>query len=211
MRLNVEFSASVSRTDLDDYIRPLEVAVLCTDEQGLEEYTVGRLALDQVLWMAAQIERVSLFEICDSDSQGLHEVHTILTRGRQEFRRDLRIDGVTDHVLFLHTAVIHPSFHAYRQGILDAVFRLFGEQSLAVMWRDTSGLTDAELSELGFCLVAGAELVFRHSSLRTRFSDRYPRGQPADDAVATPECEEWVLGEWRQLSGDAEPEEGDMT
>jgi hypothetical protein len=200
MRLHCEFSTPLARTALEDYVRHLEIRVGCYDEDCLNEYTVGRLALDQVLWAAAATDGVSLFEVCDSDSQGLHEVHAILTRGRQEFRPDLGINEVTDHVLFLHGAVFHPSVHAFRQGILEAAFSLFGEQSLAVMWKDTSGLSDAELADLGFRKIAGADLIFRHSALRTPFSDRFPRGQDAE-VTARPEYEEWVEQQWQCFSG----------
>src|SRR5690348_983962 len=196
MRLHCEFSTPVARTDLDDYIRHLEFSVGCYDEDALSEYIVGKLAVDQVLWMNALMDGVSLFDICDSDSQGLHEVHTILTKGKQEFRPDLRITEITSHVMFVYGAVFHSSIHLYRQGILDAALNLFGEDSLAVMWKDTSGLPEKELAELGFCKIAGSDLIFRHSALRTPFHDTYPTGQDATDAVAKAEAEEWVLQEW---------------
>src|SRR5215472_3403454 len=85
MRLHCEFGAPVARTDLDDYIRHLEISVRCYDEDALNEYLVGKLAIDQILWAEAITEGVSLFDICDS------EVHTILTKGKQEFRPDLKI------------------------------------------------------------------------------------------------------------------------
>ena len=184
-----------------DYVRHLEIAVACYDEDGLEEYTVGKLAMDQILWADAIVEEVSLFEVCDNDSQGLHEVHSILTKGGQEFRPDLRIKEITSHVLFLYGAVFHPSIHPYRQGILQAAFTLFGEESLAVMWKDTSGLSETELADLGFCKIAGTELIYRHSALRTPFHDAHPTGQHTDDAVAEPEHEEWVMQEWKRFRG----------
>jgi hypothetical protein len=204
MRLHCEFSTQVARTDVEDYVRHLEVTVGCYDEDGLAEYTVGRLALDQILWATALVDGVSLFEVCDNDSQGMHEVHTILTRGKQEFRPDLQIKEVTDHVLFLYGAVFHPSIHAYRQGILDAAFTLFGEESLAVMWKDTSGLTEAELADLGFCKIAGSDLIYRHSGLRTPFSDTFPRGQDTD-VEARPEYEEWIEQEWKRFQDGVLP------
>src|ERR1700690_3061029 len=136
MRLRCEFSTPVARTDLDDYVRSVEIDIRCYDEDCNDEYTVGRLAMDQILWADAIVDGVSLFEICDNDSQGLHEVHTILTKGKQEFRCGLRISEVTNHVMFLYGAVFHPSVHPYRQGILDSAFNMFGEESLAVMWKD---------------------------------------------------------------------------
>jgi hypothetical protein len=201
MRLRCEFSTPVARTELDDYVRHLEIGVACYDEDGLDEYTVGKLAMDQILWADAVVDGVSLFEVCDSDSQGLHEVHVTLTKGGQDFRPDLRINEVTDHVLFLYGAVFHPSIHPYRRGILQAAFTLFGEESLAVMWKDTSGLSEPELADLGFCKVAGSDLIFRHSALRTPFGDRFPRGQGDDDVAASAEVEDWVEREWKRFCG----------
>ena len=37
---------------------------------SLSEYVVGKLAVDQILWADAQTDGVSLFEVCDNDSQG---------------------------------------------------------------------------------------------------------------------------------------------
>lgn len=200
MRLLCEFSAPVARTDLDDYIRHLEISVACYDEDCLNEYIVGKLAMDQILWTDALMDEVSLFEVCDNDSQGLHEVHTILTKGKQEFRPDLHINEVTSHVMFLYRAVFHPSIHPYRQGILEAAFNLFGQESLAVMWKDVCGLSEAELADLGFSKIAGSDLIFRHMALRTPFGDKFPKGQDADVA-ALPEYEEWVEQEWKRFCG----------
>src|SRR6202521_5803890 len=152
-------------------------------------------------WIRRRVHGVSLFDICDSDSQGLHEVHTILTKGKQEFRPDLKIKEMTSHVMFLYGVVFHPSIYPHRQGILDAVLNLFGEESVAVMWKDTSGLSETELADLGFCKIAGSELIFRHSALPTPFRDANPTGQNTDDAVAESEHEEWVLQEWKRFQG----------
>src|SRR3954471_24110880 len=53
MRLHCEFSTPVARTDLDDYIRHLEINIGCYDEDGLNEYIVGKLAMERAglqLW-----------------------------------------------------------------------------------------------------------------------------------------------------------------
>ena len=147
MQLHCEFTTPVARTDLDDYVRHLRISIGCYDEECREEHIVGRLAMDQILWADACVDGVSLFEICDNDSQGLHEVHSILTKGKQEIRSDLRINEVTDHVMFLYGAVFHPSIHACRQGILDAAFTLFGQESLARRW--AAGVTDFSLCAFG--------------------------------------------------------------
>ena len=60
------------------------------------------------------------------------------------------------------------------------------------------------MPDLGFCKIAGSDLIFRHSALRSKFGDDHPTGQDTDDAVAAPECEEWVLREWRRFEGAVE-------
>ena len=165
-----------------------------------EPYVVGKLAMDQILWNDALADGVPLFDICDNDSQGLHEAHVILTNGHDSFRPDLGIQEVTNHVMFLYGAVFHPSIHPFRQGILDTAFNLFGEESVALMWLETSGLPESDLAELGFKKIAGEALIFRHSALRTPFGDRHPQGQDAD-VEALPEYEEWVEKEWEAVQG----------
>ena len=186
MQLHCKFAAAVTRTDLDDYVRHLEISIGCYDEDCLNEYIVGKLAMDQILWADALVDGESLFDICDNDSQGLHEVHSILTKGKQDFSATLKIIDATNHIMFLYGAVFHPSIHAHRQAILDAAFTLFGEESVTVMWKDTSGLSEAELADLGFCKIAGCDLIYRHSARRTPFSDR-EKEQDAEDPVAEPE------------------------
>jgi response regulator NasT len=157
---------------------------LLMEQKGLSEEAayklLRKLAMDQILWNDALTDGVSLFEICDNDSQGLHEAHVILTDGHDSFRPDLEIEEITNHVMFLYGAVFHPSIHPFRQGILDNAFNLFGEESLALMWLDTSGLPESDLADIGFRKIAGEDLIFRHSALRTPFSDRNPLGQDAD-------------------------------
>jgi hypothetical protein len=107
--------------------------------------------------------------------------------------------------MFVYGAVFHPSIHPYRQGILDAALNLFGEESVAVMWKDTSGLSEMELADLGFCKIAGSELIYSHSALWTPFHDAHRTGQNTDDAVAEPGYEEWVMKEWKRFEGGVVP------
>lgn len=198
MHLRCEFSTPVARNEVDDYVRNLAISIECFDEDCAEAYIVGRLAMDQILWNDALADGISLFAICDNDSQGLHEAHVILSNGHDIFRPDLGIQEATTHVMFLYGAVFHPSIHPYRQGILDTAFNLFGNLSLAMMWLKTSGLPESDLADLGFKKIAGEALIFRHSALPTSFSDRHPQGQDVD-VEALPEYEEWVENEWEQF------------
>lgn len=202
MRLRCDFSTPVARTDMNDYVRHLVITIE-NFGKDYELYVVGKLAMDQILWNDALVDGVPLFEICDSDSQAMHEAHVILTNGHDSFRPDLGIKELTNHVMFLYGAVFHPSIHPFRQGILDAAFNLFGKDSVALMWLDTSGLPESELAELGFKKIAGQSLIFRHSAVRAPFSERNPQEQDAD-VKALPEYEEWVEKEWEQFKDVAE-------
>src|ERR1017187_1907737 len=72
MRLRCEFSTLVARCDVDDYIRHLVISIECFGKD-YDSYVVGKLAMDQILWNDALADGVPLFDICDNDSQGLHE------------------------------------------------------------------------------------------------------------------------------------------
>jgi len=57
------------------------------------------------------------------------------------------------------------------------------------------------MSDLGFCKIAGSELIFRHSALWMPYGDAHPTGQNTDEAVVKPEHEEWVMQEWQRFHG----------
>jgi hypothetical protein len=71
----------VARSEEDDYVRHLVINIECYDKDYDHPYIVGKLAMDQILWSDALADGVPLFDICDNDSQGLHDVHFILTNG----------------------------------------------------------------------------------------------------------------------------------
>jgi len=149
-----------------------------------------------------EIDGEPLFDICDSDSQGLYEVYRTLTNKKGNIRADLKTYEVVDHVIFVYRVVLHSDLSFCRQAILESVITLFGETSLAVMWKDTGDFPESELAELGFCKIAGEELIFRHSAFKTPFSETHPRGIDVD-FVATPEHEAWVEQQWAK---DEKPE-----
>jgi hypothetical protein len=194
IRLACSFVASIGRHQLEDYIRELEVDVFAFDESG-HEVLVGRIAATQVLWADAENDRESLFDICDSDSQGLYEVYRTLTDKQGKIRSDLNADEVVDHIVFVYRIVLHPDLAFCRRAILDSVVTLFGCESLAVMRKETGSFTESELAELGFCKIAGEELIFRHSGFKTPFSKAHPRGLDVD-FEATPEHAAWVAEHW---------------
>jgi hypothetical protein len=194
IRLACSFDSGIGRFQLEDYVRELEVAVFSFDERG-QQFILGRIAAIQVHWADAEIDDEPLFDICDSDSQGLYEVYRTLTNKKGTIRADLKAYEVVDHVIFVYRIMLHPDLALYRQGILESVITLFGHESLAVMWKDTGDFSEAELADLGFCKIAGEELIFRHSAFKTPFSEKHPRGLDVD-FVATPEHQVWVEEHW---------------
>lgn len=206
MRLRWRTIASVGREDLEDYVRSVRIDVSSWNEDNEREYLVARLGVDHILWGDAVADGESLFAICDNDSQGLHELHVILTKGTNNIRKDLKVELPVDAVVFVHNAVFHPAVHPYRVAILDAVFTLFGRDSLDVMWREVGDVPEAEQVRLGLARVAGAGLVFRHNALTTPYSEEHPRGMETD-LPATREMHRWVQREWRRLVDPGEDAE----
>lgn len=200
MQLYWKTAASVSRHEPEDYVRSLRVDVRCFDESIEREYLVARVAVDHILWGDAIADGESLFRICDNDSQGLHELHVILTDGTNNIRDDLEVPAPISSVIFVHNAVFHPDVQRYRIPVLDAVFNLLGESSLAVIWREVGDLAEHEQVELGLARVAGTNLVFRHNALTTPYLEQHPRGMDID-FYGTRETHQWVVREWKELMG----------
>jgi hypothetical protein len=198
VRLSCSFDSSIGRHQLEDYVRELEITVYSFDEFG-KEITVGRIGATQVLWADAEIDDQPLFDICDNDSQGLYEVYRTLTNKHGTIRTDLKAYEVVDHVIFVYRIVLHPDLVFCRPAILESVVTLFGHESLAVMWKGTGNFSESELAELGFCKIAGEELIFRHSAFKTPFSEANPRGLDVE-FDARPEHAAWVEGHWAKDS-----------
>lgn len=198
-RLYCCFSASPTRMHLEDYVREVQIDILEYDDAVHHEYLIGRVFLDQVLWNAAEVDRVSLFDVCDNDSQGLHHVHSILTEADGGLRMDLDIDGPVKHLLFLHRFLLHPDFARFKRAFLESTVTLFGWESLAVMWLNDGNITEAELGQLGFRKIAGEQLVFRDLTLRTAYSSEHPRGETIEN-VATAEHHAWVFAQTESLA-----------
>ena len=196
IRLSCSFDSGIGRHQPEDYVRELEIAVFSYDQSG-HKVILGRIAATQVLWIAAEIDGQSLFDICDNDSQGLYEVYRTLTNKKGQIRTDLKGYEVVDHVIFVYRIVLHPDLVFCRRAILESVVTLFGHDSLAVMWKDTGNFSESELAELGFCKIAGEELIFRHSAFKTPFSETAPRGLDVD-FDARPEHAAWVAGHWAE-------------
>lgn len=194
IRIACRFDTPLHRVDYHDYLRPLELDVLGWDDGG-QEVLLGRVGADKLLWFTAELDRVPIFDICDEDSQGWYDVYKALTDEKGRIRDDLGVDEFVDHVIFIYRIVLHPDLEFCRQAILDTIATLFGQESLTVLWKDLSGFSESELAQLGFRKIAGEDLIVRHSSYRTVFSELFPKGQPVD-FTARVEQGEWVREQW---------------
>src|SRR5690348_7069672 len=101
MYLHCEFDTPVARGTPGDYVRKLLITVKGLDANDSEAYTVAKMAMKQILWAQALADDMSLYEICDNDSQELNELHAILTDGEEDtFRPELETGEITNHVMF---------------------------------------------------------------------------------------------------------------
>jgi hypothetical protein len=196
--LNYRLEGSSSRRELDDFVMPIRMSARAFDKHTRRTYVVGRVAMDRILWAQAIDHDQSLFEVCDNDSQGMHEMHVILTKGGNDLRRDFKLDEPVDYVLFLHRAVFHPDIHPFRSALINEAINTFGGYTLTATWDDTTGLSDKELSDLGFRRVAGSHLLVRHSVFRNVYEENHPQG-PDGFFDATPKHQKWVVRQWNQL------------
>jgi hypothetical protein len=137
-------------------LRELTIDIVCSS--GDQEIVAGRLAMDHLELSRAIYDGVSIFDICDADSQGWEHVFSALFEpGTQaEWRDDFNLHEVINHVLYLYRAVFHPSLRNWQSFILRHVASIVGEDSVFVMPNDQTDLTNSELAKLGFRIVAGS-------------------------------------------------------
>ncbi len=173
--ISCQFETPIGRSDYSDYVRALQLEVSANDDVG-NRILLGKIAADQVLVGDAQCHGMSLFDVCDQDSQGLYEAYEALFDDKGEFQPELNIDEPADSLIFVWRAVLHSRIRPYLQGVIDTIGTLFGNDTVLAMWHQTTDLTDAELASLGFRRIAGSGLIYRHSALRSDFSDEHPAG-----------------------------------
>lgn len=97
----------------------------------------------------------------------------------------------------------HPRLHPYLQGVIAAIGSMFGEATGVAIWYSTTGLSDRELASPGFRRIAGSGLIYRHSALRSEFTDDHPAGMDILlDFEAEESDAEWVLREWNNVKSE---------
>ena len=204
MRLRSQFDYYPQPGNPDMYLRPATIDVVCFTETG-EDAIAGRMAVDHLDLVRAEIEKVSVYDICDADSGGWEAVYKALFEPGLDFagiRRDFNFTNPINHVLFLYRSVFHPVLRNWESFILDHVAALFREDSALVMWKDETNLSDRELAQLGFRIVAGHDLLFRPNMLSHEYSALADKRDLLDLCVDE-SVEEYVIREWAKDCRDA--------
>ena len=196
IRIECKFEASISRHELDDYIRGLQLSVIAYTSDGME-VVLGRMGADQLLLTAAETDAADLFCICDNDSETMNTLFAALFDETYSFQAELEVNDNTDHVLFLWHSVFHPKLRPYQSSIINTLSEMFGNDCAIVMRRTACDLDDRELADLGFKKIAGTDFVFRHLAYVNEFSRANPQGTDVPhDFEADEEDAEWVLERW---------------
>lgn len=200
--VNCQFETPIGRSDYGDYVRALQLDISGCDANG-DRILLGKISADQVLVGDAQVDGMSLFNVCDEDSQGLHDAYVELFDEHGEFQSELNLEDYADTLIFIWKAVVHSRLLPYLQGVIATIGSLFSEATVVAMWHTTTGLSDAELAALGFRRIAGSGLIYHHSALKSDFTDEHPTGLDVPiDFEAEESDAEWVLAEWKKFSSD---------
>ena len=196
IKLKCSFETGIGRFDPSDYVRTIYIDVVFRDEYE-QEFVLGKVCVDQARISAAQNDGQSLIHIFDVDSQGLLDAFGALFRTDGELQEELGADAATHNLIFLWKAIFHPAIQPYVCGIVDAIGGLFGEFSVFATWHKTTGLSDADLVELGFKKISGSRLIFRHLGFLTPFNRQNPQGLEGPyDFQCSEDQEKWVLANW---------------
>ena len=200
--VSCQFETPIGRSDYSDYVRALQIDISGCDANG-DRILLGKMAADQVLIGDAQVDGMPLFDVCDQDSQGLHEAYVALFDETGEFQSELNLDDHADTLIFIWRAVVHSRLLPYLQGVIATIGTMFSQATVVAMWHSTTGLSDAELASLGFRRIAGSGLIYRHSALRSDFTNEHPTGLDVPLEFEAEESDaEWVLAKWKKMDFD---------
>ncbi len=200
--VSCQFETPIGRSDYSDYVRALQIDISGCDANG-DRVLLGKIAADQVLVGEAQVDGMPLFDVCDQDSQGLHEAYVALFDETGEFQSELNLDDHADTLIFIWRAVVHSRLLPYLQGVIATIGTMFSQATVVAMWHSTTGLSDSELASLGFRRIAGSGLIYRHSALRSDFTNEHPTGLDVPLVFEAEESDaEWVLAKWKKVDSD---------
>lgn len=113
--VSCQFETPIGRSDYSDYVRELQLDISGCDLNG-DRVLLGKMAADQVLIGDAQVDRMPLFDVCDQDSQGLHEAYVALFDDQGEFQAELNLEDYADTLIFIWRAVVQSSLASVSSG-----------------------------------------------------------------------------------------------
>lgn len=171
MRFECRYSYHPAPCEPCEFLEELTIDVVCMSGDS-EEVVAGRMALDHLNIDRAINAHEDIYMICDSDSAGWEHVFAELFEpGTQaEWREDFRFDEPISHLLFLHNAVFHPALLSWQSFIIHNVANLYGDSAALVMWKGETDLSEQQLRDLGFWIIAGSELYMRANMLQHNYS-----------------------------------------
>ena len=175
MEIKCSFNYTPRPVEPNQYLRFMKVDVLCPVENSDDYAVAAQLHMDHLDMSRPFNESWDIYDICDSDSSGWEAVFVgLFEPGTQaEWRKDFGCDEVINSVLFMYKAVFHPALVNWQQFIIDHVAGLVGEDSVFVMWDETTDLDDRQQSDLGFRVAAGTGgLRFRVNCYKNKYSSR---------------------------------------
>jgi len=171
MRFSCKFDYYPAPCEPNLFINPVTIDVLCNDT-SYGEQVVARMSIDHLDLMRAEACGEDVLIVCDADSAGWEAVYSALFEPGNDFvelRRDFNFGEPVFDILFMHRSLFHSAVDEWRMFILDHAACLFGESTAFVMWKNETGLTNSELSQLGVRKIAGHDLHFRPNMLKTDF------------------------------------------
>lgn len=205
--VSCEFWTPVRRYDEHDYVQGINISVFAQDD---EKVLLGRYHAQRLLLSEARCDDMSMHEVCDAHSGDMEHLYcSLFEPADEEFQPELRLDDVTSSVLFLWDSVLHPKLKDYEAGLLETVGSLFGNEVILVLHRDSSSLTDKELSYSGFAKIAGTNYIYRHMSVLSSFNRDNPVGMDVPlDFSASKEDERWVKERFEEETDGPEVHSG---
>ena len=189
--VSCELWAPICRSTEYDYVRGLKLSVYA---QADEQILLGRYHAELLLISEAESVGMSLHEVCDAHSGDMEHLYCSLFEPKDEkFQPELELDEFAGAVLFLWNSVLHPKLKAYEAGLLETVGTLLGNETVLVLHRNVTSLTEIELARLGFAKIAETDFIFRHMAVLSPFTQEHPQGVDVPlEFTVSKEDERWV-------------------
>ena len=174
--------------------------------EGGEEHILGRVAIDCLNVNRVMDERQGphLFDVCDADSQGWHDVFSSLFDVETcELMPEVDSDMIFDNILLIHRMYLHPVLQPWEASIVYHMARLQGLTSILVMLSGATSLPTKALVELGFSKLANCEFLYL-PAMRSKLPKEDPPFPPLLELDEAIDYTSDVLENWSEDDFDDE-------